>query len=232
MGSFGLPMGASAFSRSLASGDFTNIATNNAADGVYTIDGESVAITDIIDLSSPVAAFDPVRDIDAGGIKVWAEDLGGGTTAWHGRVLPIKEPLLSTLLGSGFTVVVEGYWPNAAGDVGDIYVFLQNADQSVYSYVEMKPNVTDIYAIDGNEDFNTSNHVTANAISKVAITVTDARMAASINGGAAIPLESAGISAAITILTLTVAGQTNTRLRSFEFYAAVADGDLPMLSSL
>jgi hypothetical protein len=101
MSSFAQFLGAQFTPGMIASGDFTNIATNNAADGVYTINGSAVAITDIIDLNLPGwVAFDPVQDIDAGGIK---------PRSGSGRIFPLTTTVLADVVPDGFTMVYDFY---------------------------------------------------------------------------------------------------------------------------
>lgn len=203
----------------LASGNFTNIASSNAVDGVYTLNGSPCAITDIVDLASPDASFDPALDIDAGGVK---------TRAGSGRTLPIKAPLLADLLADGFSVVFTGTFD--AGSTS-IEIHCHSADYNTDAYVAVARASYDLNSVDFTEIFNGSGGVSA-GLHKFAVTLTNARMALSIDGGAVVSQESPAINGAVVAIQFGMGGDSGARLRSFIFYGVVDDADLPTLSAL
>lgn len=210
----------------VASGDFTNIATNNAADGVYTLNGSPCAITDIIDLSNPNNAFDPVRDIDSGGIKAYDDGVG-----IHGRQLELKDPLKATVLADGMTIVLECLTGSAAPE-GGVSIVPHDDDFNLNTFAECNLADTDLFALDENEYFSTSYKMLPNQINKVAFTLSDGRMAVSLNGGAVHAIESGCFSIGITNVSMSTAADLTSRLRSFVIYEVVDDADLPGLSAL
>jgi hypothetical protein len=213
----------------LASGDFTNIATNNAADGVYTLNGNPVAIGDIIDLAHPNTVFDSVADIDAGGI-------GPHETTpdnFVDTLLVLKEPLLSQLIDNGFTLVVETFIPTTELSTG----FTFNAyddDFDPAAYAVCNTQYIECWSYDNESDLYVDDDLpTQNAVNKFAVTFTDARQAMSLNGGVVYSHEASGLGALTDLLDLAVpAAHPDTRLRSFAFYEPVDDADLPTLSIL
>lgn len=212
---------------SIASGDFTNIATNNAADGVYTLNGVPCAIGDIIDVSHPDGYFDPLVDIDGEGLK--ARDLGG--ESYNGLILEMKEPLLSTLL-DGFTVVLDCLTGPAAPD-GGATMSMHDVPFNVNPVADARLNETVLYALDESDYYNNTDYlILPSQINKIAFTLTEDRMAVSINGMTAHAVESGCLGGGVTNVSIqTRAGPAN-RLRSFAFYEVVDDGDLPTLSTL
>lgn len=210
----------------LASGNFTNIATNNAADGVYTINGQMVAITDIIDLNNPYSTFNPETDIDAGGIK--PRDPGGGFFLENS--IEIKEPLLSSLLANGFTILLECYT-----DTSTISVDCHDPDFNVETSASLSTSTgSGIYAQDGTFTQSGADLPTEESINKFSATITDTHMAYSLNGAATVAITAGqALGGAIDQIQLQVSSISgNGRLRAFTFYEVVDDTDLPTLSAL
>ena len=214
----------------IASGNFTNIATNNAADGVYTLNGQMVAIGDIIDLAHPENNFDSVLDIDAGGIK--CRDDGGGS--FLTRQFAINDPLLTTALTDGFTVLCE---IDAEEDVSlgischdDAFNFDTGG---VARNVDPSPQEINVSGTDFGTVRDFANFPTMNAISKFALTVASDRVSGSINGSTAITTSPVGgLDATLANIVFSLSAGANSRLRSFAFYEVVDDADLPTLSAL
>lgn len=213
-----------------ASGDFTNIATNNAADGVYTLNGAPCAIDDIIDMASPFTAFDPVQDIDAGGIKVRVVE-----ASTFGRTMALKDPVLASMVSNGFTIVCEIFCSaHTSTDIttsndgeteyaNQFAVFNQGTAQDLIA-------LADLTQVEGASD--TTAGFVQDAVNKVAFTVTDVAISASVNGGAVLVLAFPGISLNTVNAYLGMGGDANARLRAFAIYEPVDDADLPTLSAL
>lgn len=212
-------------SGAVASGDFTNIATNNAADGIYTLNGEACAIGDIIDLDHPDTFFDPVLDIDMDGIK--ARDAGGGN--WNGRSLEINTPLLTTLLTGGFTIVLEAFVA-ADGVIG------ASLHDSAFNFERVGAmDAADVNLNGDNEsrswEIEALNLPVPDAVNKLAVTFLAGSISASLNGGTVAGVTDT-ILADVDNIVLQLNGSENLRLRSFAFYEVVDDTDLPTLSAL
>lgn len=212
---------------SVASGDFTNIATANAADGVYTLNGNTVSIEDLIEGTSPTS-FDPA-DVDEGGLFCPEADPGN----YSARYLQLKDPLKSQLLASGFTVVWEFYAAEFVGltlslNGGGLTAEVSSTNQGPLdlTYVYDPPN-GDYYA-ESSEVYPALGQV-----NKVAASFTETGLAISVNGSG--PLATAGgtgLDPAFTDIQMMFNGKADERLRSFAFYEPVDDADLPALSSL
>lgn len=208
----------------IASGDFTNIATNNAADGIYTLNGVPCAIGDILAAADGDASnFDPVLDIDVGGIK--SRFLGG--VSYSARIMVIVDPLLTTLL-NGYTVLFEIYCGTA--DDGSIQITPNNSGFSIDTYAQASLDQTKLFAIDATEYLGI-HELTPSSINRIAFTMTDARMAVSVNGGTVHAIESGCLTGA-ELLQIFAGTGPNGRLRSFAFYEVIADGGLSDLSAL
>jgi hypothetical protein len=209
----------------VASGDFTNIATNNAVDGIYTLNGEAAALGDIIDLDNDETAFDPVADIDAGGIKAKADNGAA-------RSLAINEPLLSDLLANGFTMTMEMFSGQGVSMELDLF---DPSDFDPFGFFAYGSEAGDIslYSWDG-FGLDDNSPIPQGQIFKFAITATAERMAYSLNGGAAQPLARSGITAGMNTIKMAMNANLDRsgRLRSFAFYEPVDDADLPTLSAL
>lgn len=237
MGQFFAQFGAVSSPAPIASGDFTNIATNNAVDGVYTLNGSPCAIGDIIDLAFPDGNFNPALDLDAGGIH--PRDTGGGGS--RETALYLKEPLLSQVL-AGYTAVFEANF--ASNDVGGFtstVLVVHAPDYPDYNFdaglfASWKAGGSPIDAVsltsvlDNNLDF--TDKIGSAGIHKIALTATDSKVVASIDGGAIFTFAEGGIGAACTAFYFNIGGDLDARLRSFAFYEVVDDADLPSLSAL
>lgn len=210
------------FGGPVASGDFT-VGQMDAVAGVYTLDGEPCAIGDIIDLTEDAGNFDPLTDIDAGGVI--------GDEA----VLYLKAPLLTTLLASGFTVVFDAYMTSSA----ILKIQAQDhPDEEFFAYCSFQQapdeaNI-DLYTTEDNSDVYTPGYPLAHdTIHRAAFTMTGTRMALSIDGGAVIVNEHPGIAATFEAIKFSInSSLDDARLRSFAFYAPADDADLPTLSTL
>lgn len=208
----------------LASGDFTNIATNNAADGIYTLNGVPCAIGDILaPADDDPNNFDPVLDIDVGGIK--SRFLGG--VSYSARIMVIVDPLLTTLL-NGYTVLFEIYCGTA--DDGSTQITPNNSGFSIDTYAQASLDQTKLFAIDATEYLGI-HELTPSAINRIAFTMTDARMAVSVNGGTVHAIESGCLTGA-ELLQIFFGTGANGRLRSFTFYEVVDDAALLTLSAM
>lgn len=232
----GLKLGvgiSSATPQPVASGNFTNIATNNAADGVYTIDGEMVAIGDIIDLDHGENNFDSILDIDAGGIKTRQSGAN-----YISRQFAINDPLLTDLLTSGFTVLCEIY-----GEGSTVLGLSVHDNEFTFDagggtrnepeVPEISPEVLRTFVSDKN--FNQTNDDTQypvlSQVNKFALTVASDRVSASVNGAPIVTVAGSGLDAAMANIVFTLSGDGTVRLRSFAFYDLVDDAALPTLSS-
>lgn len=214
----------------IASGDFTNIATNNAADGVYTIGGVPCAIGDIIDLDHDEVNFDPILDIDAGGIK--CRDMGGG--AFQTRQIPINTPLLTTLLADGFSLLMDFLADDTVSLGVSVHDNAFNMDAGGTSTNDpLGPTTrTSVTDKDFNQIDDTVHYPVLSQLNKFAMTVAADRVSASVNGAAAVTVAGPGLDALMANLVMSFAGSEGGRLRSFAFYEVVDDADLPSLSAL
>jgi hypothetical protein len=227
----GISLLASISSSPIASGNFTNIATNNAADGVYTLNGEMVEITDIIDTSATegtpselVANFNPATDVDSGGII----SRSGGT------ILTLVQSLQDELFASGYTVVFDVLLGNGNFQLENLDWdgsfdggLSLNASDSMTVYYDLFENVnsSDITNFPG-DTLDTAQ------VHRVAMTVLDSSMSLSIDGGAVVSSPNPGFDAGTDTITFTTDDNTAVgRLRSFAFYEVVDDADLSNLSS-
>jgi hypothetical protein len=206
----------------MASGDFTDITTNNVLDGVYTLNGAPVAITDIIDLSNPNTIFDPVDDVDAGGLKI----NGGGYSGIY-----LTNALATTMLSAGFTMLVEFYW---APDT-TMSVMVHDNDQNAFSYIEIyDDDFVRLNSLPDNSDV-TGEMPTEGAVNKLAVTFTDTAITYSLNGLPVHSLSGDILRPAWTMVGITIsrlAAEDSARIRVFDIYAPIDDADLPTLSAL
>lgn len=225
----------------LASGNFTNIATNNAADGVYTLNGSAATIGDIIDLDNENAVFNPATNVDAGGIK--AIDNGNGTAG--GIQFEIQPSLCAALIASGFTLVIEYYagsYDTEAFNYPDVSMNVHDADFLLVvganaSDTATPPARTGLTADEGNEflawsDNPTWTDGTALQINRASMSFTDTYCSMSINGDDAHRLTATTLESAMDGIAFFIGPNLDTRLRSFAFYEVVDDADLPALSAL
>jgi hypothetical protein len=217
----------------VASGDFTNIATANAADGVYTLNGASAELGDIVDLASPDTNLDPLVDIDADGIK--PKDLGGGNSQGIGFAL--GNPLLTQALASGFTALFDF---SGNGEGATVSVAVSDGDGNNLAEASMGTTgmgMSYLSANTGEDELQWSanpgwGEAQDNQINRVALSFSDAHISASINGGPARRLDAPGIEPLYTKIVFGTGSMLSMRLRSFAFYEPVDDADLPGLSSL
>lgn len=221
----------------VASGMFTNIATNNAADGVYTFMGDAVALGDVIDLESLWASFDPDTDIDAGGFRCgFIEGLGPQ---------PIVMPLTAALMASmvdGFTIVIEVFTANPM-DMRVTTQTLDNQENGEAKFIlDSGTNLsaaTIQYHGDGATTDNTAfDEIPEGQVAKVAATFTGNSISFSIAGNAVEATSGfPAVHAATELIRMDFStydemAYATLRLRSFDIYAAVDDADLPSLSAL
>lgn len=210
------------FGGMIAGGDFTQTGEADMAGGTYTLNGEPCEITDIIDTAHAGGNFDPITDIDAGGVK-------------PNKTFYIKEPLLSTMLENGFSMVLEVSWTT---EVVSVYSASYDAGEndSIECYWG-DPGAGDrltLYALGVDTDTWTTpaDLPIDDQVNKLALTYAADHMAASVNGAAIRRIEAPGIDATMAMFYFTFAapGGTNARLRSFAIYETVDDADLPSLS--
>ena len=206
----------------LGSGDFTNIATNNAADGVYNLNGSPCAIGDIIDLTSPYTSFNPATQIDAGGIKT------NGTIGDHDITLALKDPLNSTIIAGGATFVFEFSWALEAYETMELQAC---EDGGPLSYAGGGPSGSSQY---GSPISGTSFDDTITwpaGINKMAITMTATKIVSSVNGGAIKSAVGTVINGSINGIVMAFSASASGRFRSFIVYEPVSDAELPGLSA-
>lgn len=210
----------------IASGDFT--ATADIAGGVYTLNGAPCAFGDIFDLASPDANYDPAFNIDSGGIKT------GGFGA-HPAYLPIKDPLLASMLADGFTVVLEFYYESNI----DVQMQLHDPDFDLVPNTQVLYNLGNVQSSSSVQNVNydglSGRGPSPGEINKLVSTIADDRVSLSLNGGAVVTVSGTGLDPALSAAYFQL-NDLNTaadqRLRSFAFYEVVADADLPALSDL
>lgn len=209
----------------VASGDFTNIASANAADGVYTLNGVSCTLTDIINLSGPDSGlFNPATDIDAGGVFC-----PSGTT----RIFNIGNPLLSETLAGGYSITLD-FGFSTGITVGtfmhpDNYAFQPEID-AIYTSAESKQlALANVSGASSSDIINTPEPGT----NRLAATMAADYMSVSINGSPITRLEGAALDPLLTAIAFSMSSDENDgRLIGFAFYEVVADADLPTLSAL
>jgi hypothetical protein len=232
MSSFAQFLGAQFTPGMIASGDFTNIATNNAADGVYTLNGSSCTIGDIIDMESSYTSFDPVIDIDSDGIK--PRDNGSGGTS--GRTLAVTPELFALLVPGGFTVILD-FTPQT--DLG-VSIALLSVDENEWAEQGIRfvdgPGPVDHVVLSDPSGGESATIEPANMLegqlNRCAISVTDSYVSASINGSDVVVLGFGGITVNTATIFFSVGGALDARLSSFAFDQLAADADLPTLSAL
>jgi hypothetical protein len=217
----------------LVSGDFMNIATSNAADGIYTLNGAPSTLEAVIDVDNPNATFNPATDIDAGGIKQHDDGAGGSISS----ELYINTPLVDVLLTDGFTCVLDAYFHvPTMDDMAAIVVSVFDADYNWEAGASLVWGLIDRLRLKSGDgtDFDTPNVVTQNGPIKMAVTITNDGVRASINGGAVISLAGPvfGESPAQIFFSVGGAVESDTRLRSFAFYEPVEDPYLTAISAL
>lgn len=209
----------------IASGDFTG-SVIDAVNGTYTFNGSAVAIEDIIDCTKP--AFDPDLDIDAGGIKL--RDTAG-------REINFIGDLLTECLTNGYTIVLE-FNPGEDATIG-----LYNYDSSDFDPISWITVFVDILAGTPNAQQLQSSDATTvdltesalvSQTNKVAMTMTAARMAISLNGASVTAHEHPAVVTGMNFVGFTLGvteATTAARIRSFAVYPPQLDADLPGLSA-
>jgi hypothetical protein len=210
----------------MASGDFTNIATNNAADGVYVLNGEPVEITDIIDLAHPENIFALETNVDGDGIT------GAGTPI----AFNITSALTTAMLASGFTIVLEYYFTG-----GEMQIYCSAHDEPDYDfnssalseYSEAFPANTRSFVSDKNgaKTYSVDAPVPAQ-VNKSAFTFTGTHISGSVNGGAVFTKLESALDPLMNTIQIGMGEGATCRLRAFAFYEPVDDADLPTLSAL
>lgn len=218
----------SGWSAPIASGNFTNIATNNAADGVYTLNGVPCVIGDIIDLDHAETTFNAVTDIDAGGIK--CPDGGGGS--FITRQLAMNTPLLTSLLADGFTLLLEFYVEEKVGASLSVHDDAFNFEAAAISQYTVGFKNTKVQDKDYNEVTDSVHYPALLQENKLAITVAADRVSASVNGAVIVTRAGSGLDASMQSVVISFSAGADERLRSFAFYEVVDDADLPALSAL
>lgn len=206
----------------IAGGDFTNIATNNAADGIYTLNGESIEIGDIIDLGN--SSFDLVNDLDAEGIKAHFDD-----PFWNGINLQMTPALVAMLLADGFTAILDVNFANISTEQisVDVHGPGLTPNQSIYTSPSVGSSISSL------TDYNEwATPKPGAGSSRIALTYTETKMSLSINGSAVLSLNDGGFNESCTNVAILFTGEEVARLRSFSFRAVAADADLPTLSAL
>lgn len=211
----------------IASGDFTNIATNNAADGIYTIDGVPCAIGDIIDAAHAETTFNPILDIDADGIKCPASG-----ESFITRQLAIKAPLLTQLLADGFTLLFEFYTDANVGASVSVHDDGFNFEAAALAQYTAGPTDTRVQDKDYNDEVDSGHYPTLGQVNKLACTFAADRVSASINGATPVTIAGSGLDPTMQSVVISFSGKINERLRSFAFYEVVDDTDLPALSEI
>jgi hypothetical protein len=221
----------------IASGMFTNISSANAADGIYTLNGNPAALGDIIDLSFPDGNFDPGLDLDSNGIM--PRPTGGGGS--RETTLYLKAPLVASIL-DGYTAVFSANF--ASTDQGGFTATVLHAAcfdypnyttqpevVSQWKENDVPPGVVKMFSAIGNEtDFG--GEISSSGIHKIAITATAEKIVASVDGGPTFSVAEPGIDQVCNGFYFNIGGDLASRLRSFEFYEPVDDADLPALSAL
>jgi hypothetical protein len=215
----------------MAGGDFTNIATNDATDGVYTLNGVPCAIGDIIDVAHSDGNFDPLIDVDSGGIK--PKDAGGGSVT--DTFLYLTEPLLTQILG-GYTAVFEVMFEGDAQGAALEATAYDVPDYNITSglIAQFKIGAPDrIRLVDTANNFTDfSDEFLTSGIHKIAFTATTEKMVASVDGRPIVLVEEPGLDPLCTGYFFAIKDELSARLRSFAFYGVVDDADLPTLSAL
>lgn len=225
----------------IGGGDFTVTSEINVVNGAYTLNGQMVALSDLVDCSNPGSWFDPVNDIDAGGIKMFVDDGQGGLL---GRQIYFTNDLIAACIG-GYTIVMEVL---AGTDDCMLDVYSQNVDGSIYSEAGIQWDYIRaefrqyLYAIpDGSSFLDETNPPTSDLPTgspsttvKVAITFASDHMAISVAGSAPRNVPSPGVDPSMTMFlfsTNSQHGDTSGRLRNFSIYEPVDDADLSTLSA-
>ncbi len=207
--------------QNLASGDFTNIV--NAVDGIYTLNGAPVPITDVFNTSHPDNTFDPINDIDAGGIK-------GGTGFF------LVDSIVAQLV-DGFTVVLECYFDRTAANAR-ISLNMADPDYNIIAGLQLagstsldRITIATIPSL-GDPAIQHNNLFQTTGIHKIAFTFAANKTVFSLDGGAILSLAQSTLEAATDRIYFGALNMGTTRLRSITLYTEQDDSDLPSLSDL
>lgn len=212
--------------RVMASGDFTNIGSANAADGVYTLNGNPATVGDIFNLSHPDTNFDPEADIDAGGLKPHE---AGETAAY------LNSALVSQIVG-GYTAVFAVLFVDD-GSVLNAQAF-DNPDYNVHPgckaqwFLDGPVDTVETWSGDNNSHDVFNDKIGGAGEHKIAVTVAGELISISVDGGAVFSSAFSGVNPITDGFFFNIGGDVATRLRSFAFYEPVDDADLPTLSEL
>jgi hypothetical protein len=226
--SLGIDIGSAAKGASLAGGVFHGLADSNLAADRYTIGNEVVSIGDVISLADP-ALFDPALDIDAGGVK--PRDSG----FVDGRRLELVDPIRTTMLTNGWTIVLEVQFETGANFETGACDATNTAASQVWAenltYLDPVGTVS-LQGWDYADYLSEAGGPQPNQLNKLAATVTSSYMSLSLNGGAVKRIEVTGLDATATRVYFGVSGELDARLRRFTIYEPQADAELPALSSV
>lgn len=224
MGPFGMVLAGAVGRGVIAGGDFSNLATNNMADGTYTLNGVACNFDDIVNLASDNTTFNQGTNIGVGGLKP--------ASAGNAVSLEIVDSLAASLLASGFTVVVDGFFDSAV--LATFWVDVHDPDYNGQSSAYLRPGAPGcelVPFVDGLVESPTQT-IPLNVEHRIALTMTAGTMSYSINGGAVIATSGTVFDVSFTNIKVALNGQTTSRMRSFAFYTAADDADLPGLSTL
>jgi hypothetical protein len=222
----------------IASGDFTATSVIDPVNGAYTFNGVTVALADIIDVTTP--SFNPANDMDAGGIKLNTDDGDFG-----GRSMPFIGDLFDSLV-NGFTIVFEVYTgqvfsvgielndPVASYTATNTYAADNINGQFTRNLTALDQTSVDYFTSTSNLPGDNVTQVAADSIVKVAMTIATDRVSQSVAGESAVSIAHGGSAATADFISFDMGGgsfDTTPRIRKFSVYAPVADADLPTLSA-
>jgi hypothetical protein len=228
MSSFYMALMGSGSLNLIAGMDFTDLGVIDAVNGEYYVNGAPSTIGDIIDLNQ----FDPVDKIDAGGIR----PLEGENAV----IVPIAEPLNTTLLTGGYTVVMECLFETNAYVETRVLVAEGGPEPRPYALFSADwDNATDdyieVWSYNENAIYEFNGIGPASGVQKVAATMTPARQAVCVSGGTVYSHEHPGMGVLSGFVQIRGGGQLtgapNFRIKKLTFYEPVDDADLPGLTA-
>lgn len=209
----------------VASGDFTAVGEADAAGGVYTLNGAPCALGDIVDLAHAGSTLNPETMIDANGIRTSVN-------------FYLKDPLRSTVLTNGCTLVMTADWVDAPIAISAAQ-FDNAEDQSIQAYWGNGGGADSLYVLSYDYVDQTWNDPADlpidDQVNKLAVTFAADHVSVSVNGEAVRRFEEVGIHAAMVdfyFAFVNLDGDGAGRFKSFVFYEPVDDADLPTLSAL